>query len=111
MMIKHVMKSLMLITITIAAVLSSASIAITNVNASGLGISDFAEHPEQVCATYGDRPEMKDLCDWIDICDDSGKVNSTSKFCTGKAVRGIPYPPGGCCVSEAAGKREYHLTY
>jgi hypothetical protein len=68
---------------------------LANVNASGLGISDFAEYPEQVCVTYGDRPEMKDLCDWIDICDDSDKVNSTSKFCTSKAVRNIPYPPGG----------------
>jgi hypothetical protein len=25
-----------------------------------------------------------------------GKINSNSKFCTGKAVRNLPYPPGGC---------------
>ena len=52
--------------------------------------------PEAVCITYGDEPEMKDLCDWINICDDTGEINSTFQFCTGEAVRNIPYPPGGC---------------
>ena len=72
------------------------AVPVIDVSASGLGISDFAEYPEQICVSYGGKPEMKDLCDWINICDDSGKINSTSKFCTGKAVRNIPYPPGGC---------------
>jgi hypothetical protein len=73
-----------------------ATVPVTNVNASGLGISDFVGHEEAVCMSYGDREEMKDLCDWINVCDDGGEINSTHKFCTGEIVRNIPYPPGGC---------------
>lgn len=77
------------------------AIVLTLVNSSiaygsGLGMGDFVGHEEAVCMTYGDREEMKDLCDWINACDDNGSVNSTHPFCTGEQVRNIPYPPGGC---------------
>ena len=63
---------------------------------SALSLSDIDTSPEWVCITHGDVPGMKPVCDWINVCDDSGSVQSTDEFCTGEAVRGIPYPPGGC---------------
>jgi hypothetical protein len=33
---------------------------------------------------------MKDLCDWINICDESGEINGTHGFCTGEIVRYLP---------------------
>ena len=67
-----------------------------SIKASGPAISDFRiGNEEQTCVYFGDEPEMKDLCDWLDICDDTGDVNSTDRFCTGKAVRNIPYEKGG----------------
>jgi hypothetical protein len=73
-----------------------ATVPVTNVNASGLGISDFPDHPEAVCMSYGDDPEMEDLCKNIDVCDQPGGIDAAHKFCTGEAVRNNPYPPGGC---------------
>jgi hypothetical protein len=70
----------------------------TNVNASGPALSDFRiGNQEHMCVFFGDQEDMKDLCDWLDICDDSGNVNSTHGFCTGKTVRNIPYEKGGGC--------------
>ena len=68
---------------------------IVDVLASGLSRSDIATSPEYTCMNYGDEPDMKDLCDWINVCDDTGEVNSTNEFCTGEAVSN---PPGreGC---------------
>lgn len=60
---------------------------------SALSRSDIDTNPEGVCITYGDEPGMKPVCDWINICDDNGRINSTHEFCTGEAVRNIPYPP------------------
>jgi hypothetical protein len=68
---------------------------IADILASGLSPSDIDTHPERVCMNYGDEPEMKDLCDWINVCDDTGEVNSTDEFCTGEAVSNPP-GPGGC---------------
>jgi hypothetical protein len=68
---------------------------IADILASGLSPSDIDTNPEGVCMNYGDEPEMKDLCDWINICDDTGEVNSTDEFCTGEAVSNPP-GPGGC---------------
>jgi hypothetical protein len=78
------------IIVALVIIISTTTVSIQNVNASGLGVSDIANHPEAVCILYGDLDDMKDLCDWINICDDSGEINSTSEFCTGKAVRNIP---------------------
>jgi hypothetical protein len=83
------------IIVALAIIIISTTVGIQNVKASGLVISDFADHPEAVCISYGDLPKMKDLCDWIDICDDSDEINSTAEFCTGGAVRNIP-GAGGC---------------
>jgi hypothetical protein len=80
----------MYISIIIAALILSVSIA--NVKATGLSRSDIVEHPEYVCMNYGDEPDMKDLCDWINICDDTGEVNSTSEFCIGEAISNPPGP-------------------
>ena len=70
----------------------------TNVYGTALMKSDIGRSPEGVCITYGDEPDMKDLCDWINVCDDNpgDRINSSHKFCTGEAVRNILYPPGGC---------------
>lgn len=68
---------------------------VVNVLASGLGASDIDTNPEGVCMMRIDQPEWKDLCDWINICDDTGEVNSTDEFCTGEAVSNPP-GPGGC---------------
>ena len=69
---------------------------IADILATAISISDIDRNPEWVCVTHGDEPGMKSVCDWINICDDNGTVNSTDEFCTGEAVRNIPYPPGGC---------------
>ena len=63
---------------------------------SNVNILDIDTSPEYTCIHYGNEPDMKDLCDWINVCDDTGEINSTHIFCTGEAVRDIPYPPGGC---------------
>lgn len=68
---------------------------ITDILASGLAPSDIDTNPEGVCMNYGDEPELKDLCDWINVCDDTGEVNSTDEFCTGEAISNPP-GPGGC---------------
>ena len=77
-----------LLTSTIAA-------AIPYVYTSGLGRSDFAEHPERYCMSYGDDPDQ-DLCEDVDICDEEGEITPDNDFCTGKAVRNLLYSPGGC---------------
>jgi hypothetical protein len=84
------------IILILAIVGLSIPIANTNVKATALSLNDFDRNPEAVCVTHGDKPGMKPVCDWIDVCDDSGTVQSTDEFCTGQAVRNIPYPPGGC---------------
>lgn len=63
---------------------------------SGLGRSDFDEHPERFCAGFG--PGNEDLCADLDICDDEGEINSTHGYCTGEIVPHREYPPGGCPV-------------
>ena len=63
-----------------------------NVNASGLSESDFPEHPEAYCILNEDYSP----CANVDICDDEGEITSEDQFCTGEAVRNLPYPPGGC---------------
>jgi hypothetical protein len=65
------------------------------VYASQIGTDAIDTRPEAVCLTHGDKPEMKDLCAWIDICDDTGEFNSNHGFCTGYVVRNPP-GPGGC---------------
>ena len=64
---------------------------------SALSRSDIDRAPEGVCIMYGDEPGMKSVCDWINVCDDTGEINSTHKFCTGEAVRDIPHELGGGC--------------
>lgn len=64
--------------------------------AAALSLSDFHRNSEGVCMTHGDKAGMDVLCDWINISDDKGRINSTHKFCIGDAVRNIRYPPGGC---------------
>jgi hypothetical protein len=66
------------------------------VYSTALSPSDIDRDPEGVCVLYGDEPEWKDLCDWINICDDNGSYTNTSDFCTGDAVRYKPY--GGCPI-------------
>ena len=63
--------------ISIIFVISILFIPTADVLASGLSRSDIVDHPEAVCMHYEDEPDMKDLCDWINICDDTGEVNST----------------------------------
>ena len=53
----------MIIRIILSLVIIEQVIPLANVNASGLGLSDFVEHPESVCISYGDGPEMKPVCD------------------------------------------------
>ena len=88
------LKSGVVIGAMIAILISSGSVA--GAFATALSRSDIDRNPEGVCIMYGDEPEMRDLCDWINICDDNGTVQNTSEFWTGGAVRNIPYPPGGC---------------
>lgn len=45
---------------------------------SGLGRSDFDDHPERFCAGFG--PGNEDLCADLDICDDEGEINSTHGY-------------------------------
>jgi hypothetical protein len=79
----------------IMAILVIISSTTTNaVFSSGLGRSDIDTAPEGTCIMYGDEPGWKPICAWINICDDNGSINSTHQFCTGEAVRNIPYPPG-----------------
>ena len=70
----------------------AVSIPMNVVNASNLTPSDFAEHPEKLCIYKIDEPEWKDLCEWINICDDTGEVNVTHIFCAGEAVSDPPGP-------------------
>ena len=83
----------MYISIIMAALILSVSIA--NVKATGLSRNDIVEHPEYVCMRYGDELDMKDLCDWINICDDTGEVNGPDDFCTGETISNPP-GLGGC---------------
>ena len=80
--------------IVMAVVITGLAVPLANVNATGLSRSDIVDNPEAVCMNYGDESEMKDLCDWINICDDTGEVNSTHEFCTGEAVSNPPGPSG-----------------
>jgi S1-C subfamily serine protease len=68
---------------TIMAILISSTTTTNTVFASGLAPSDFDDHPEGVCLYKIDEPEWKDLCEWVNICDDTGEVDSTHGFCTG----------------------------
>jgi hypothetical protein len=72
-----------------------ATVPLANVNGSGLSRGDIDTSPEALCLNYGDELDMRDLCNWINICDDTGEVNSTHEFCTGEAVSNPP-GPGGC---------------
>jgi hypothetical protein len=54
---------IIIIRIILSLVIIEQVIPLANVNASGLGLSDFVEHPESVCISYGDGPEMKPVCD------------------------------------------------
>ena len=88
----------MYISIIVAAILALLTISIPNVYASGPSVSDFTiENQEEMCIYFGDSDEMKDLCDWVNPCDDTGDVNNTAKFCTGEAVRDMPSELGGGC--------------
>jgi hypothetical protein len=75
-----------------------SSTTMSAVYSSALSTSDIDTSPERVCMHYGDEVEMKDLCDWINICDDTGEVNSTHGFCTGLIMSDAPgreaCPPG-----------------
>ena len=85
-----------IVLVIVALAVPTTAVPVANVNASALGMSDFDSNPEGVCVTLGDKPGMKPVCDWIDVCDDEGSVRPDDQFCTGEAVRNIPYPPGGC---------------
>jgi hypothetical protein len=86
------MISKMIMIMAIMTILGSSGMAY----GSALSRSDIDRNPEGVCIMYGDEPGMKPVCDWINVCDDNGRINSTHQFCTGEAVRNIPHPPGGC---------------
>lgn len=88
--------SLIIGAIVMTLLTSTIAAAIPNVYASGLGRSDFEEHPERFCAGFG--PSNEDLCADLDICDDEGEINSTHGYCTGEIVSHLAYPPGGCPV-------------
>lgn len=88
----------------VLATIMMATVAIPQVNATGLGgcynrdenattefdpdagsdiCSDRSNNPEAYCLNYGDDP----WCNRVDICDDGGEITSKDLFCTGEAVR------------------------
>ena len=69
-------------TVDISAIVMALAILISggillDVNASGLGESDFPEHPEAYCILDEENP----LCENVDICDDEGEITSEDQFC------------------------------
>jgi hypothetical protein len=92
----------LVLTLKVSIIIGAMVIALLTSNitaaafASGLGPSDFPEHPEPFCVSNGDDPDYQELCADVNICDEEGEITPDSQFCTGEAVRNLPYPPGGC---------------
>jgi hypothetical protein len=89
-MIRNIIVGFVVVAILLSSLTTAAAFG------SALSRSDIGRAPEGTCIMYGDEPGWKPICDWINICDDTGEVNSTHEFCTGQAVRNLPYPPDGC---------------
>jgi hypothetical protein len=114
------LKTSVIVGAIIIILLTSSTIAAAF--ATALGPSDFPDHPERYCVSYGDTDLQR--CADVDICDEEGEVKPDDKFCTGKAIRNPPGPEScpegfhwteddesGLCYTNVGGCEYDDLTF